>query len=318
MRNKFLLTKFLMAAMVSAMTISLLSGCGSSSPSKPKESEASAKDESMTGASVETEAETESACAHEWQEATFAAPKTCAICGETEGEAKKSYFEEHGATVLDAPVDITTTAIIYNPDNIAQQKNTDITWKQTNLYSEPADEKGYQLVHLDLTGFYQFYYDAANGINYVASMYNCDFYDWYTGRKFPKAEFFGDNAVETTAAIDVDGVSYDVTYTVSIEYEHGEWSTDSSGNATLDSTFYYKSTLKIPDGYDGLVFALIPPTEVTREDIDEMNSGEVDYSEKYAFDEDECPPDTIFFRINKEGMVATEASTETTESSTNN
>ena len=40
-----------------------------------------------SAAKTETEEEQEAACEHEWEEATCTEPKTCKLCGETEGEA---------------------------------------------------------------------------------------------------------------------------------------------------------------------------------------------------------------------------------------
>lgn len=196
----------------------LLTACGNTA-------EPAASNTVVSTAAVESEPtetmqeETESVCAHEWEEATFSAPKTCSICGETEGEPKQTYFEEHGAQVKDAPVDCTVDAVIYNGDHSEQQMATDVTWQQLDCYSEPAEEDGYLLVHLELLGTFQNYYDSAKNITYGGGYLEMQCYDWYTGRQLPSKDMLGDNAAEYTTMIDVDGVSYDVSYTMDSKWE---------------------------------------------------------------------------------------------------
>lgn len=293
-KRKLLKVSFTVAA--SAM---LLTACGNTA--EPATSNTVISTTAVENVSTEApQEETESVCAHEWKEATYAEPKTCTLCGETEGEPKQTYFEEHGAQVKDAPVDCTVDRVIYNPDNLEQQMVTDVTWQQLDCYSEPAEEDGYQFVRLELLASSQGYYNSANNINYTGGFMTQRCYDWYTGRALPTRSTSGEDTVEYTVTIDIDDVSYDVSYTQDVEWENGEWTADASGDAYYDSLGYVTYTFKIPEGYDGLVFAAIPLTEYNEEDYDYEN---IDESEQYAFDDDACPEGTVFFRINKEGMA---------------
>ncbi len=290
--------KVINMAIMAVASVPLLMACGNTAEPAANNAVISTAVVENTPTEVPQE-ETESVCAHEWKEATFSEPKTCTVCGETEGEPKQTYFEEHGALVKDAPVDCTVDMVICDRYHPEQQMVTDDTWQQLDCYSEPAEEDGYLLVHLELLGTYQCYYDSAKNIEYGAGnlMMNC--YDWYTGRQFPFKDLEGDDAAEYTTMIDVDGVSYDVSYTMDAKWEFGDWIADASGDQYMDCFDYLTYIFKIPEGYDGLVFAAIPYPEYHEEDWDYENTDE---GEKYAFD-DEYVEGTVFFRFNKEGLA---------------
>lgn len=240
--------KIVTLTIAAALSMSLLSGCGKATVDAGNNSVA----DSGTNSGTEKIDEVESAkitpeCVHQWKEATFAEPKTCSLCGETEGEPKQSYFEEHGAQVADGPVACTVDAALFDYFETDKQRITDIVWEQLDCYSEPASEEGYQIIHLELGTSHQFYYD--------------------------------------------------VSYSKNVSYEYGSWVYDSKGNGTKDGSGRIVYTFKVPDGYDGLVFAALPKHKYTGQDTENM-----DERERYAFD-DEFAKDTTFYRINKEGMV---------------
>lgn len=292
--------KVINMAIMAAASAMLLTACGNTA-------EPAASNSVVSTAAVEseptevTQEETESVCAHEWEEATYAAPKTCSVCGETEGEPKQTYFEEHGVQVKDAPVDRTVDTVIWDSDYPEQQKVTDGTWQQLDCYSEPAEEDGYLLVHLELRGHYQNYCNSTRDICYNAGTFSTGCYDWYTGRESQSRSTSGDDTVEYTLTIDVDSVSYDVSYTYDYKWEYDDWIADANGDLYGDTFLYKTYVFKIPEGYDGLVFAAIPLLEYHEEDEDSEN---IDESEKYAFDDEVYKEGTVFFRINKEGMVS--------------
>lgn len=229
--------KVINMAIMAVASVPLLMACGNTAEPAANNAVISTAVVENTPTEVPQE-ETESVCAHEWKEATFSEPKTCTVCGETEGEPKQTYFEEHGALVKDAPVDCTVDMVIRDRYHPEQQMVTDDTWQQLDCYSEPAEEDGYLLVHLELLGTYQCYYDSAKNIEYGAGnlMMNC--YDWYTGRQFPFKDLEGDDAAEYTTMIDVDGVSYDVSYTMDSKWEFGDWIADASGDQYIDCFDY--------------------------------------------------------------------------------
>ena len=316
--KKKILTLILMAT----VSASMLAGCGNS-----------AETASSNAATGETETaeivgNAESECEHEWVEATCEEAKhcskcgetegtalghtmteatyreaaVCTVCGETEGEPKQSYFAEHDADVADAPVTCTVNALIYNPDHPEEyQMTTDGTWEQIDCYCEPAEEDGYQLIHLELCVSIQNYYDAVQNINYNYSLYSTRLCDWYTGRVLPFRNMFGDDTFVYTTTLDIDGIDYDVSYTKESQWEFDPWVYGDSGNARSNGRCYITYIFKVPDGYDGLVFAAVPTNEYKELDTETI-SGASEEDAYYAFDE-EYVDGTIFFRINKEGTI---------------
>ena len=322
-------------ALIFTMTVSasMLAGCGNSAETAGSDSVAT---DTIENAEVADNTETE--CEHEWvdatceeakhcskcgetegaalghtlTEATFKEAAVCTVCGETEGEPKKSYFEEHGAEVADAPVECTVNALIYNDDNPEEiyQMTTDAVWEQIDCYSEPAEEEGYQFIHLELCMSSQYYYDTTQDISYYFIINGTTIYDWYTGRRFPTRDMSDDDAFDYGITLEIDGVGYDVSYTKDIQWEQGEWIFDDSGDATSSAKCYYTYTFKVPNGYDGLVFAAIPADEYVELDTETVYGiGTAEEGEEneedvyYAFDEDAYVDGTKFFRINREGMV---------------
>lgn len=101
---------------------------------------------------------------------------------ETECGLKQSYFEEHGIEVEDMPVSCTIDSLLLNLDKPEEyQKIVDSVWKQTDCYTEPAEE-GSQLIHLEMTRTVQLYYDVQQNINYITTNWDTVVCDWYTGR----------------------------------------------------------------------------------------------------------------------------------------
>lgn len=310
--KKRILTMILMAA----LSATVFAGCGDST--KPASSDNAVTDETGAGETNESTApecehdwiaatcaepktcalcgETEGdTLEHTWAEATFASPKKCSLCGETEGERRQSYFEEHSVDVPDAPVACTINGVICNPDHPEEyQMPVDTVWEQIDCYSEP-DEEGYQLVHLELSISLQQYYDAVQDVSYHSQWIIPSVYDWYTGLKFPSRGADGDDVFDYGTTLKIDGVDYDVSYRRDVRWEYDDWVYDDSGDGTKNVRGYISYSFKVPDGYDGLVFAAIPKNEYT-----EVNTETVDESEEYAFDEDECVEGTAFFRINRD------------------
>lgn len=307
--------KLVTVILAAAMSVSLLAGCGNSAGTENNSNTEGETESAEASESTEAECEHEwvdetcqepkhcSKCGetegtpldHEWAEATFAAPKTCTLCGETEGERTQSYFEEHGVEVPDAPVSCTVDGLIHNRDNPEEfQKVVDTTWEQTECYIEPAEEDGYQLIHLELVKTLQVYYDAQQGINYTTIQDQVGVYDWYTGREFPGRDMEGDDSFDYATTLEIDGASYDVSYAHDNgRVEQGDWVYDDAGNGLSDIKVIFSYVFKVPDGYDGLVFAAIPKREYQKLDTETVVGVE---EARYAVLDYEG---TKFFRINR-------------------
>lgn len=303
--------KILTYVLAAAMSVSLLAGCGTKAEPVVSESV-----EETAEASENTEAECEhewveatcqeakhcSKCGetegkpldHVWADATFAAPKTCTLCGETEGERTQSYFEEHGVEVPDAPVSCTIDAVIYNPDEPEKfQRVVDSTWEQTDCYTEPAEEEGYELVHLEVTKQIQLYYDVATGGDYYRCRLGSGVYDYYTGQEFPARDMKDADDFDYAVTLEIDGASYNVAYSENMQWEWEDWMYDEAGNGTCDGKGINSYVFKVPEGYDGLVFAAIPRREYTGLDTETVTGKE---EALYAVLDYEG---TKFFRINR-------------------
>ena len=310
--------KLVTVILAAAMSASLLAGCGTKAESVVSES---VEETEVTSESTEAECEHEwvdatcqeakhcSKCGktegtpldHEWVEATFAAPKTCTLCGETEGEREQSYFEEHGVEVPDAPVSCTVDALNYNGDNPEEyQMATDGTWEQIDCYAEPAEDDGYQLVCLELCVTSLNHYYATQDIYYDCSRNFMNIFDWYTGRMFPSHDLSENSgAFDYSTTLEIDGLSYDVSYTKEMQWEFGDFTYADNGDATKPVKCYYTITFKVPIGYDGLVFAAIPEGEYTELNTETFNGVE----EAIYAPLDESDEDYVegikYFRINR-------------------
>ena len=305
--------KKILTLVLAATTAAMFAGCGNTAKQADSGEavigdEAAAETDNAEGTAGEPE------CTHEWVEATYAAPKTCKLCGETEGEPKQSYFDEHGVDVPDGPVDCTVDYIYYNSDDPETYCRVgDAVFTQTDCYAEPADEEGYQNVHLMLTMTLQpgAYYDGAEGVNYTDALFGYAIYDWYTGRMLPARDMDNDDAQEYAVTLDIDGVSYEVSYSHEISWEDGEWVEDEAGNATLSNTATEEYIFRIPEGYDGLVFCAAPEREYTGLDTETVSGlDEAVYAELDPADEDYVEGKQ-FFRINRTEIPVREAEADT-------
>lgn len=316
--------KILTLILTMTVSASMFAGCGNSAETASSGNAATGRTETVeVVGNAETECEhgwVEATCeeakhcskcgetegtalGHTMTEATYREAAVCTVCGETEGEPKQSYFEEHGADVTDAPVACTVNALIYDINNPEKhQMTTDGTWEQIDCYSEPAEEDGYQFIHLELCISKQYYYDAVREIDYINSLHQSLIYDWYTGRRFPSRDMSDDDTFVYTTTLNVDGIDYDVSYTEELQWEYGSWVYGNNGNAHANVRCYVTYIFKVPDGYDGLVFAAIPTNEY-RVLNTEAVWGTNEEDAQYAFDEDQYIDGTKFFRINKEGTV---------------
>lgn len=249
---------------------------------------------------------------HEWVEATYETPKTCSVCGTTEGEPKQSYFAQYGVDVPDGPVDCTTDYIYYNPDNPETYcKAGDAVWTQIDCYAEPVDEEGYQNVHLTLQVAMQpgICYDAAEDAYYTTVNYVSGIYDWYTGRMLPVGDMLGDDAQENAVTLDIDGVSYEVSYSVESSWEQGESVYDDAGNITASMTNTREYIFRIPEGYDGLVYGACPEREYEDEELDFETVSGLDEAVYILLDpaDEDYVEGKQFFRINHTEIPVREA-----------
>ena len=310
--------KKILTLVLAVTTAAMLVGCGKAQETAGG-GEEEVKQETQEAAPEET-ATAEPERVHEWVEATYAAPKTCKLCGETEGEPKQSYFDEHGVNVPDGPVDCTVDCIYYKKEDPETYCRVgDAVFTQTDCYAEPADEEGYQNVHLTLTVAMQpgCYYDAAENVEYLSVRYSNGIYDWYTGRMLPGRGTRDDDAQEYAVTLDIDGVSYEVSYSEEISWEQGEWVHDEAGNGTSSMTATKEYIFRIPEGYDGLVYCACPTREYTEIDTETVSGlDEAEYATLDPADEDYVEGKQ-YFRINHTEIPVREAEAGTEDAAGN-
>ncbi|MCX4351383.1 MAG: hypothetical protein OSJ60_07060 [Lachnospiraceae bacterium] len=296
-----------LVTMILAVTVavSVLAGCSKGDvpavSENLEESDEEPVEEPTEEPVAEPEPEPEPECIHEWTEATFVAPKTCTLCGETEGERRQSYFEEHGMEVPNGPVSCTVDGVITSPDNPEKfQKVVDSVWEQIDCYIEPAEEEGYQLVHLEMTGTIPYYYDAAENRDYLEGWIDFGVYDWYTGQRIPYSDIQGDGSFEIASILEVDGASYEVSYILDVQWEQDDWVYDDAGNGSSNMKGIQSHVFKVPEGYDGLVFAVIPQREYRDPDTETVQGmEEVEYAHLDETDQDYIEG-IKYFRINQQ------------------
>lgn len=253
--------KILTWILTSAVLVSVLAGCGAKAELVTSESVEETVEETAEEPEEEPEYEPEEEpeCTHEWADATFTAPKTCVLCGETEGERRQSYFEEHGIEVPDAPVACTVDVLNCVEDNEKEyQMATDAVWEQVDCNSEPADEDGYQLIYLKVNAISQNHYYAEQDIYYNNTNNMLLIYDWYTGSRILGSE---DDTFKNFTTLDLGEISYDVFYTKETQWKYGDFTYADNGDATKPVKFYANFIFKVPESYDGLVFAVVPVRE---------------------------------------------------------
>lgn len=253
---------------------------------------------------------------HEWQEATYTEPRTCVKCGGTEGEPKPGYFEQHNVDVPDGPINCTADYIYYNEEDPKTYcKVGEAVYTQTDCYAEPVDEEGYQLVHLILTKTLQpgAYYDAGQDVEYCNTISTNAICDWYTGLLLPGRDSFGDDSQENSFTLEIDGVSYQVSYSRKMRGGWGDWVYDEAGNAASEYQVTMEYIFRIPEGYDGLVFGVCPEREYNEEDDAATAAGQEKGNGKdkkcVALDpaDEDYTEGQQFFRINHTKLPVKEA-----------
>lgn len=215
-----------------------------------------------------TPASSAPACEHDWQPATFAAPETCAKCGETRGEARQTFFAENGleaAGQLPAG-EVPITYVVWlrdEPSVFLTPDNGAVTLSQTVADAEDPD---YKLVTLSL----EVVLPIVDRENILNAAYNYSWgngiYDLYTGRVIPTSSTFGDTTKTLKAELEIDDIVYPVQCVKTTEWESTGWYEQEEGFYENDATCHWTLECLVPKGYDGLTFALLPTLEPPQED----------------------------------------------------
>lgn len=200
----------------------------------------------------ETEGE---ALGHVWIDATYEAPKTCETCGTTEGEALVSYFEEHGldAKLLDKSAEHELELLCPDETSTTIAKVTVEDYQTIESDETHAAADGYEwkimTIKLHVSD------ENAQAQGFIPQMYM-----WFD--KYTNGPIAGDidNSVNEdlfdtgiTRTFNWNGVEY-TDGLLHIAESLGAWEKDDAGAYYIDFTVVVSA--RVPVGYDGFVFAL--------------------------------------------------------------
>lgn len=236
------------------------------------------------------------ACEHDWQPATFAAPETCAKCGETRGGAKQTFFAENGLEVGQLPdSEVPITYVVWlrdEPSVFLTPDNGAVTLSQTVADAEDPD---YKLVTLSL----EVVLPIVDRENILNAAYNYSWgngiYDLYTGQVIPTSSTFGDSTKTLKAEVKVDGTVYPVQCVKTTAWESTGWYEQEEGFYENDATCHWTLECLVPKGYDGLTFALLPTLKPPQED--DRDRSPLTVLEDIPA---EALPGTVFFRFGQD------------------
>lgn len=203
----------------------------------------------------------------------------------------ESYFDANGIPVLDEPSDLEVHAVAYDMEDSTIQRTVPAQVSARVVVGD-AEKEGYKKVALYVTvTCSDFAYNEEGGLDEDVA-YNSGIYDLYTGRALPTRSTAGDAAYDYSATVEVDGTSYDISYSKNIQ-----WMV-----LPLDSGEVYRRcnqnwVFEVPEAYDGLVYCAVDPLSYDPASYSE----EIDESEHYAMDllndESVAADTTVFFRF---------------------
>ncbi len=275
----------LCAAMISG--ILLLSGCSDASDDAAlvvNEQEASAEasqdadgaregDEVLIGISDEKEPHE-----HEWIEADFNNPKTCSICGETEGEPLKAEMADIDVEIhtdFDTDYDYTTLSGDMENDTTGTVQFCRYDCFLSDADHEELEGYAWSAVTLDFA-----FYDEAGGKN--GGLAYIDFFDYYYATDSCALKEENEEGDQTSFSVNYNGNDYSECLN---KYEVVASGFTDDGGYRLTVRYW----LRLPLGYDGLVFEMFNPRGI-------MNSE--DYSVPDGLHFDDVPHDgLVLFRL---------------------
>lgn len=257
--------KKILALLLTIVCLMSFVACGSSTEADTSTA-AVATDSDL---STPTPEPTPEPCEHVWIEATLAAPKTCEICGATEGTPLIPYFEEMGYETQTLQGH-TATGLAYAIEDYSQYKETIFGISPSAVTRTPAEDEGYEIISFSITATATATYDAASNLNFTTVVFHNGLHDYYTGMSYGGKDMASDGAYDIGSDIEFGGVTYDVSYSKSNEWVWGDWQWLDDGNAQVGVTCTQVYTFKVPEGYDGIVYS----TDVSEVQTEEELFGE--------------------------------------------
>lgn len=187
------------------------------------------------------------------------------------------YFTQNDLEVLDGRGPIETTAIAFMPDDPATQivVPSTVTLESPLLQSQ---KDGYSTivrkVRTETKIPLEDYQAGYTTVSFANSLY-----DLYTGMKFPSQNLSDNEGFDYSNTVTVNGVEYTVEYSKENSWEWEVMPSEDGDQELGICTSTY--ILKIPDGYDGLVYAAMGCASYVP---DEEDDGGFDETVSYALD----------------------------------
>ena len=208
------------------------------------------------------------------------------------GDIVTDYFTANGLTVQEIPEEFEVNALVFKTENPQEQHPQAAKFVPNCVVMEGED--GYNTVLLDLAVTIPCGMENGENVSLSSGVY-----DLYTGRRLPTKSLNGTGGYDYSTTIEVDGVSYELFYS---KENNWQWTTTEDGE---DAQLCLQSwEIKVPKGYDGLVYAAVDIISDDLDWIDSVEEEEIDESEYYAMDiaEDETRnlDNTVFFRFGNE------------------
>lgn len=260
------------------------------------------------------EAKTQAVSAdHEWADATYTEPKTCALCGLTEGEPlPEPYFVKNNIAFeqpqeLDLPY-----AFVFTDKESTKQMDIDGAWIEAEtahcafgeITSKPSEQEGYieVTVPYEVTFAAELYTDTSKydgGFKFRWSTPGLDLGDCYTGLTVPLDVYtLNEGDAENVKEFEWDGRAYSIAATLGHDSEDGwsDWKTEDGNiyHCTYSAKAKQVFTITIPSDYDGAVLYIKRGGE-TEVNFDEEEKDK--NRDEYMIEDGETASDYIFYRL---------------------
>ena len=209
-----------------------------------------------------------SSCEHDWQEATYEQPKTCALCGETEGEKKQDYFTEQGVSVaqtqprIGQPLQYVSFLADYPDVQVAHSDGTFTIETATT----PAKEEGKNIVTVTVTHNMPVFSDDSTDGDFEIVFADA-FFDLYNGEVIIREEELAtgntpaDEEYAFVRNVTVDGKEIELRFNAVETWSNTGWFVNDQAADEDDYTCMRTYEFLLPADYDGLVYASLPMSE---------------------------------------------------------
>ena len=210
-------------------------------------------------------------------EATYTAPKTCSVCGETEGEPRQQPYVEANNLSFSQETSFTMQGVRHDTDDRSNYEFIDMQVQIEKVSVEENPGEDFRTVYLTYAESGDIWSDGHGHRRLSLSMPRFSFYDMYTGKKIPDAHTMNDMQITSELDFEWEGTPYSIASKYKTEWKQEKWRGEYS---KLGLHCYYE--IKIPKDYDGLVFSVQPLKEWS---IESEDYGVIEEKECYIMDE---------------------------------